>query len=112
MAPPTGWAPPPDLAAEAAPQIPAWLFALDRLARSGPLAAVAVLVTPAAELAVLQSEPNASPPLLDAAFAVGLPKDAADVDDMYEGAIPGREFMADDVGIGTCWPAVMGTDVK
>ena len=76
------------------------------------MADVAVLFTPAAELAVLQSDPNASPPLLEAGFAVGLPKDAADVDDAYEGVSPGRAIEADVVVVGNGWLAVIGTDVK
>lgn len=105
---------PPVLATEAAPQMPAWLLALDRLARSGPFDDAAALLTPAAELALLQSEPKASPPLLDdAAFGAGLPSDAADVDDAYEGAIPGRWNADDDeVALGNVWFGVSGTEVK
>jgi hypothetical protein len=72
------------------------------------------LFTPAAELAVLQSEPNASPPLLeDAAFGAGLPSDAPEVDDAYEGFIPGRwNADVDDVALGNVWFGVSGTEVK
>lgn len=55
------------------------------LAKSGPFCVAVVLFTPALLLAEDQSDPNASPPLLAVDFAVGLPRDAADVDDVYEG---------------------------
>ena len=107
----------PALAVVAVPQIPAWLLALDRLARSGPLLDVALLLTPAAVPAELQSDANASPPplALPASLGAGLPKFAAVVvvvadDPVHAGVAPVRGVDAVDVEVG--WPAVMGTEVK
>jgi len=70
------------------PQMPASLLALAMLARSGPLLALVVLVcTPALAVAVDQSEPKASPPLAGVTLATGFPRDAIDVDDVYEGCL-------------------------
>lgn len=93
----------PALAAVAAPQMPAWLLALDRLARSGPLLDPAFLLTPAAVPAELQSDANASPPplALPVGFGAGLPKFAAVVDvAVHEGAAPVRGVDAEDVELG------------
>jgi hypothetical protein len=63
--------------------MPALLFALAILARSGPLSA-ALFCTPALELADDHRLPNASPPDVAADFAVGLPNIAAGVEDVNE----------------------------
>ena len=90
----------------AAPQIPAELFAFAMLARSGPFCTPVVLLTPALVLAELQRLPNASPPPLDADFGVGLPNEAADVEDVYEGVAPVIGVDAVDEGVDK------GTEVK
>lgn len=88
--------PPVELAAEAVPQMPAWLCALAILARSGPFCDVAVLFTPALVLAVLHRLPKASPPPPCAGFGPGLPSEAMDVDEVYDGVIPLRGVDAAD----------------
>lgn len=79
---------------EAAPQIPAELFSFCIAAIPGPLLGAAFCCTPAFVLAVLQMEPNASPPDDAAGFGVGLPRLAIDVLDVYaevEGVAEGLE---------------------
>ena len=67
------------------PQIPASLFALAMLARSGPLLAVAPLFgTPAEALAVDQRDPKASLPVV-VGLEAGFLRDAAEVEEAYEG---------------------------
>ena len=63
--------------------MPASLFALAILARSGPLLGVVDFIwTPALAVAVDHKEPKASPPLdVVVGLAAGLPRDAIDVDD-------------------------------
>ena len=82
------------------------------LARSGPLCEGAVLFTPALVLAVLHRLPKASPPVLDVGFGVGLPKDAMEVEGVYEEVAPplsGVEAVDENVG---CELVDAGTEVK
>ncbi len=86
------------MGAGAAPHIPAALFAFAILARSGPFVAPALFDTPAFVLALDHRFPNTSPPVAAEAFVVGLPRDAADVDekeDWCEDGIVGRAANAD-----------------
>jgi len=100
-----------ELAAEAAPQIPAWLFAFAILARSGPFCASDVLLTPALVLAVLHSDPKTSPPPLEAGLDAGLPSAAAEDDEANEGVAPLMGVDAVDVGVG--WVVCnIGTEAK
>jgi hypothetical protein len=75
----------PDLVAELAlvPHMPASLFALAILARSGPLLGVVDLIcTPALAVAVDHRDPKASPPLaVGVGLAAGFPSDAMVVED-------------------------------
>jgi len=88
-----------ELAEDAAPQIPAWLFAFAMLARSSPFCASEVLLTPALVLAVLHSDPKTSPLPLEAGLGAGLPSAAAEVGAANEGVSPPRGVDAVDVGV-------------
>ena len=70
------------------PQMPASLFALAMLAKSGPLLAGPLLPwTPAEALAEDHNDPKASLPLDVTGLGVGFPSEAADVDEVYDSCV-------------------------